>query len=618
MEQTLQTLKQALHLQRQGKLQDAERFYRRVLDQDADNVPGLNLLGALCLNTGRHKEAVRLIKRALAIKPDDPQALANLALGLKETGEIDAAIRSLEHSISLKGDNAFALDSLGNLLLESGRAKEAVTQYKKALQLNSGSVDCLCNLSSALNTLKQHHQALLTVRRALQLDDKNPQAHKYLADTYRAQSRFDDAIEHYSIALQLKADYYEAMLKLAHTQREAENPEASMAILGKLIGLQPSNHKALNAMGLLQEQLGEGEEAANYFKQSISIAPDVAISHYQLSQIKSRESTDEEIAAMESLLSDQTLSGEDKALLSFGLAPAYEQKERYGDAFYSWAKGNAIKASTSPYNETQTDTFYRSVAKDSYTALQRLGPKPGSEDKRPLFIMGMPRSGNTLTGQILSSHSRISNLGEMSFAYDMAEKLEELTGQKYPEGLENLTWEHCKQLGGMFAARVPEKFSNQSYIIDNTPLNFQHLGLISLALPQAKFIHCHRDPIDTCFSIFKIPFGNNQSYAHDLASLGKHYGSYLVLMQEWKHLLGDRILDVSYEETVSDIEGQSRRILEFLGLPFEETVLDFHESKDLVRTPSTSQVRKPIYKSAVQAWKRYEEYLGPLIENLPA
>ena len=302
--------------------------------------------------------------------------------------------------------------------------------------------------------------------------------------------------------------------------------------------------------------------------------------------------------------------------MAFALAPAYQQKERYDDAFNSWSEGNAIKARKSPYNETEKDSFYQSVARHSSAALERLGPGSGTPDKRPLFIMGMPRSGNTLTGQILSSHSKVSSLGEVSFAYDLAEKIEQLTGQKYPEGLDKLSPEQCRKLGESFSSRIPEKYSNQAYVIDNTPLNFQHLGLLSLVLPNAKFILCHRDPVDTCWSMFKIPFGDNQSYAHDLRSLGKHYCSYRALMGEWSKLLEGKILNVSYEETVEDIEKQSRRIFDFLGLPFEESVLSFHESKDLVRTPSTSQVRKPIYKNAVEAWKKYEDHLGPLIDSL--
>jgi tetratricopeptide (TPR) repeat protein len=612
----LQTLKQAFQMQKQGNLPEAERLYRQVLDQEVDNIHALNLLGVLCVNSDRSEEAIKLIKRALRIRPDDPQALANLALALKNTGRIDEAIGCLEQSLTLKADNAAALNSLGSLLLDSGKTEEAITQYKKALMLDQGFVDCLCNLASALNKVKQHEKALMSIQKALSLDPQKPQAHHNLADIYRAQSRFDEAIEHYNIALKLNPDYFEAMLNLARTYREAEKPETAKTILEQLVKLQPDNAEAFNALGLLQEQLGEPADAANYFKKSIAIAPGIANSHYQLAQIQGRKSTDDEISAIEELIVQKTINDQDKVLLSFALARGYEQKERFDDAFDAWAQGNAIKAKKSPYDNAGKNQFYQSLVKHASVALRFLGSSAGSADTQPLFVMGMPRSGNTLTGQILSSHSAISSLGELSFAHDIADKIEAMSGQKYPEGLERLALAHCKQLGDMFKTRVPEKYSDSTYVIDNTPLNFQHIGLLSLVLPKAKFILCHRDPIDTCFSMFKLPFGDNQSYAHGLISLAEHYNSYRVLMNSWQSLFPGRILEVSYEETVDDVERQARRMLDFLGLPFEQSVLNFHESKNLVRTPSTSQVRKPIYKEAVHAWKRYEKQLAPLIEAL--
>jgi len=612
----LQTLKQAHQLQQQGKLREAEKLYRFVLNREPDNLHALNLLGVLCVNSGRPEEAVTLIRRALSIQPGDSRALVNLALGLKDLGQASEARRCLKRSLSIDSDNAFALNCLGSLLLEAGKPEEAIAQYKKAVRLNPEYVDCWCNLAAAFTRLKEHEHALLAIRQALKLNARLPQAHHNLAQIYREQSRFDKAIQHYKIALQEDPDFLEAMLNLARTYREAENPEASKATLETLIARQTDNPEVFNAMGLLQEQLGDPGQAAHFFSRAISIAPDLAVSHYQLAQIKGRQILDEEITSMERLLNQKTTTDEDKSILKFALAGGYEQKGRFQDAFDAWADGNAIKAAKSPYNEEEKSRFYRSVVKSSTSALQRLSGASGLRDNRPLFILGMPRSGNTLTGQILSSHSAICSLGELSLAHDMAEKIENLTGQKYPGGLEKLSAEQCKELGQAFHFRVPAKLLDYSYVIDNTPLNFQHIGLLSLVLPGAKFIHCHRNPVDTCFSMFKIPFGDNQSYAHDLISLGKHYTSYRILMDEWKRLLPGRILDVCYEETVEYPEKQSRRMLEFLGLPFEESVLKFYQSKSLVRTPSTSQVRKPIYKDAIHAWKRYEQQLQPLIESL--
>jgi hypothetical protein len=153
-------------------------------------------------------------------------------------------------------------------------------------------------------------------------------------------------------------------------------------------------------------------------------------------------------------------------------------------------------------------------------------------------------------------------------------------------------------------------------VVDKTPLNFQYIGLLALALPKACFIHCFRDPVQNCFSIHKIPFDKKQAYAHDLAALGMYYKRYWALMKRWKALFPERILDVRYEDTVADIEGQGRRILGFLDLPFEASILDFHKSDRLVKTPSASQVRQPVYTDALQSWKKYEKHLGPLIEQL--
>jgi hypothetical protein len=165
-------------------------------------------------------------------------------------------------------------------------------------------------------------------------------------------------------------------------------------------------------------------------------------------------------------------------------------------------------------------------------------------------------------------------------------------------------------------ARHSEENLAARYVVDKTPLNFQYIGLLGLALPEAKFIHCHRDPIANCFSIHRMPFDEKQTYAHSLEALGRYYTRYWRFMRSWHELFPSRILDMRYEDTVADIETQSRRMLDFLDLPFEEGVLDYHKNKRLVKTPSASQVRQPIYKDRLAAWKKYEKYLGPLIENI--
>jgi hypothetical protein len=228
----------------------------------------------------------------------------------------------------------------------------------------------------------------------------------------------------------------------------------------------------------------------------------------------------------------------------------------------------------------------------------------------------MPRSGTSLTEQILASHSEVAGAGELSYAYDMAHRIRDITQQAFPDNMKLLSAQQLLELGEYYLSRhKPDNLAHR-YVVDKTPLNFQYIGLLGLALPGAKFIHCHRDPVQNCFSIHKMPFDKKQAYAHSQEALGLYYNRYWKLMQRWKAQFPGRILDVRYEDTVAYIETQGRRMLDFLDLPFEESVLDFYKTKRLVKTPSASQVRQPIYGDAVQAWRKYEQHLGPLIEAL--
>jgi len=306
----------------------------------------------------------------------------------------------------------------------------------------------------------------------------------------------------------------------------------------------------------------------------------------------------------------------DRMFMAFGLARAYEQRKQYDKAFEYLEMGNRVKAEMQPYDDADTGKFVDSLADCAEAVAARLGLEAGCPDPRPVFILGMPRSGTSLTEQILASHSEVAGAGELSYAYDMAHRIRDITQQAFPDNMKLLSAQQLLELGEYYLSRhKPDNLAHR-YVVDKTPLNFQYIGLLGLALPGAKFIHCHRDPVQNCFSIHKMPFDKKQAYAHSQEALGLYYNRYWKLMQRWKAQFPGRILDVRYEDTVADIETQGRRMLDFLDLPFEESVLDFYKTKRLVKTPSASQVRQPIYGDAVQAWRKYEQHLGPLIEAL--
>jgi tetratricopeptide (TPR) repeat protein len=369
-------------------------------------------------------------------------------------------------------------------------------------------------------------------------------------------------------------------------------------------------------LGVLEEQMGRPEKAASFFQRAIDSAPGMAIAHYYLSQIRGRRTTDEEFAAMRKIWEGHESTPNDRMFLAFGLARALEQRGDYGAAFEFISHGNRIKAEMQPYDDADAAQFMEALADCAESLRTRLGDRAGFEDGRPVFVLGMPRSGTSLTEQVLSSHSQVIGAGELSFAYDMAHRVRDLTGKAFPGNLAELSGEQLKELGAYYMGRHREEHLLGRHVVDKTPLNFQYVGLLGLALPGAKFIHCHRDPVQNCFSIHKMPFDKRQAYAHSLTALGQYYRRYQNLMDRWKALFPGRILDVCYEDTVADIEAQGRGILDFLGLPFEENILDFHKTRRLVKTPSASQVREPIYRDALASWRKYETQLAPLIDAL--
>ena len=319
---------------------------------------------------------------------------------------------------------------------------------------------------------------------------------------------------------------------------------------------------------------------------------------------------------MRALWDREEQSNDAKMHLAYGLYRICEQRKQYDTAFEYLAAGNKLKARNSTYKDADVAEYLDGSVVGVRDVVERLQGGGGNSSTQPVFVLGMPRSGTSLTEQILASHSEIIGAGEVSFAFDTIHRIKELIGKPYPLNLLDIEPDQLTELGDYYLSRHNTDNLRKTYVIDKSPLNFQYLGLLALALPNARFIHCHRDPVANCFAIHRIPFDKRQSYAHDLAALGQYYTRYQRLMQSWHELFPGRILDVCYEDTVDNIETQSHRLLEFLKLPFEKDVLSFYATKRVVKTPSASQVREPIYKSSVAAWKKYEKHLGPLIENL--
>ncbi|WP_298634031.1 sulfotransferase family protein [uncultured Umboniibacter sp.] len=608
-------LKAGLKAQQLGQVDQAIKLFKKVLNKDASNVPALNLLGVAELGQGRAESAAKNIEKALRYREADPQAHGNIGLAYRELGQAELAEQHFKRSLSLNGRNPVVLNNLANLLTELQRPGEAIPLFDRALAEAPQYAEAWTNLGSALLMTGQHKEAAIACDRALRLDANIAQALNTRAEIARHFANFNQAILDYRAAIKIHPHYTDAHINLANVLRESEQPKQAQLVLEKVLEFSPNNPQALTSLGVLAEQLGDLTLAAEYFLRAIDEAPNNVMSHYQLAQLKGRRSSLEEIEEMKRLWNLDGIPEQERMHLGFGLFKALEQQGEYDEAFSFLAAGNKINAQHNPYDDVQAERYLDSLLSES--AACSVNVEDSLKDSPQLvFVLGMPRSGTTLTEQILASHSDVFGAGEVSYAYDVARDVENLTGATYPAGVQSLKADQLSSLAKAYLVRFSEEALANKVIVDKTPLNFQYIGLLARIFPSAKFINCIREPMDNCFSIFKLPFGDSQSYAHSLQSLGQYYRRYEHLMAGWQQQFPGRVYACEYEATVADLETQAKHLLDFIDLEFEAEVLDFHASKRLVRTPSASQVRQPIYQSSVAAWKRYSEQLAPLKQAL--
>ncbi len=612
-EQTLRVLETAYRQQQSGQLAEAEAQYRNVLRRHPTNVHALNLLGAICVNSGRAQEGAPLIEAALR-QSDDDQAYANLGLAYQQLDRFEEARVALAQAITRNPANPIVHNNLGNVLLALERPQEAIGAFRQALSLHADYAECLSNLAGALAQVDQLVPALAAADRAIALGPNAAQAHNNRGEVLFRQARFDEAVVSYRRAVDLDDQYHAAKINLSAGLKETGDVEGARELLLQVIKDDPDNPRAYNNLGVLLEQLGQGEAAAAAFREAIARSPNYANAYYQLAQLRGQGLSDAEVDQVRTLLADPSLGDKQVMPLSFALACACNTRKDYARTFKHLSRAQALKADENPYDDGRIATYYARVMEVFATPLGPL--EPSTLAPQPVFVLGMPRSGTSLVEQVLSSHPAVCGAGELSFMEDLVAEAKRSTGHPYPECCQHLSGGQRDELGQMYLQRLAQRGEGASMVIDKTPMNFQYIGLISAVLPQARFVHCTRHPVANCWSIFRLPFEKSHAYAHSLDALGRYYRRYRELMQHWAHYAGERMIELPYEAMIDDLPAQSERLLAFVGLPFDPRVLKFHQTDRIVKTPSASQVRAPIYRSSLESWKHYAPFLGPLLAHL--
>jgi tetratricopeptide (TPR) repeat protein len=608
----------ALRHHQAGRLNDAERLYRQVLAVDPRHADSLHLLGVIAHQIGRHDLAVELISKAIAINAKDASYHSNLGLAHEAQGKLDEAVACYRQALVLKPVFAEAHNNLGIALRKQGRLNEAIACFRRALDLKPNYAEAHGHMGFALQGQGRLDEAVACYRQALVLKPDFAEAHNNLGNALQEQGKLDEAEACFRQALVLNPDFAAAHNNLGAALMAQGELDEAVACYRQALVLKPDFAEAHNNMGNVLRSLGRLKEARDYFEKAIRLAPKNPVFYFSLAASKQFAAGDPHLAAMQELAQDiGRLNAEQQIYLHFGLGKALADVKQHEQAFHYLLQGNALKRQQIAYDEAATLEFFQRIQTVFTPELMRSKQGPGNPSTVPVFILGMPRSGTTLVEQILASHPKIFGAGERDDFKKAVIRLSDRKRVSFPELVSTVSDEDLRQLGTSYLDVIRATAPEALRITDKMLLNFHYIGLIHLALPHARIIHTRRDPIDTCLSCFSTLFTANQPFSYDLAELGRYYRAYEALMQHWRNVLPNGVmLEVQYEQVVDDLEGQARRLVAHCGLDWDDACLAFHKTQRPVWTASVTQVRQPIYKSAVGRWRVYERFLGPLTKAL--
>ena len=579
-------------------------------------------LGIVQKNLGLFNEAAASYHRALKLNPKYAEAYDNLGNVLKELGQSNEAVASFRKALSIKPHLAMTHNNLGSTLKDMGKLDEAVACYRRAISFNPKYVEGYNNLGNALKDFGQLDKAIDCYRHAISINPQLAATHNNLGSALKDQRQLDASIECFRTALKLKPDYAEAYNNLGNVHKELRHFDKARESYLKALEINPKLHETMVGMGYLCVINGETSDAEKMVTQALSINPDSLEANILLANIKKSQAGNGNLEALlkiEKNIQDGTCSVPDKSNISlqFALGKCLSDQGEHNRAFPHFLEGCRLKRATFEYDATQmTQHFDEIIRTFDQTTLNRL--KESSNHSRvPIFVLGMPRSGTTLTEQILASHPDVFGAGELPNMEKITQRsVSGVSG--FPGNILALDQEALTEWPNDYLSEIRQLAPDTQHITDKLPGNFKFIGLIHAVLPNAKIIHVNRNPVDTCLSCFSQLFSHGMLLqTYDLRELGKYYADYVRLMDHWRTLLpAGSFLDVKYEDIVADQEFQARRIIDYCDLEWNDACIDFHKLKRSVNTASMNQVRQPIYKSSVERWRSYEKHLKPLLDIL--
>ncbi len=575
---------QAYELYKSGDNAQAEAACVKWLEQSPQDIPAMRLLGTIARETDRPEKAVEALGFALQLDPNNPYIAGELAASLVLANRISEATPLLEALVKQLPEHAISHYWLGRAYLGQFLGTKAAQCFRQAYELAPENDNILHMIGVAFLSAGRGRDAEPWLRQFAKKNANSSIAVFDLSISLQQQVRLDEAAVLYQRAIELDPDNAPAIAALARFHRNYNRYDEALTLITEAL-----------------DRLGPHPALAAVY-----------------SRLCDREGkVDEGIRVIRGILDDSdALTPQRSVGLFFGLGRLEEREGNYDQAWDAFTRGNQLFPSL--YQPQQQELLTEEL-KNTFNAWSlSTMPKATIPTDKPVFVVGMPRSGTTLVEQILSSHPECFGAGELLTVSQMAGELSRRLGGRWPTAISNLTPDLANEFSSRYLELINSLAPDAKRVVDKLPHNFKYIGLMSALFPGARVIHCIRNPLDVCVSNYGTPLSPQHTWRPRLETLAHAYNQYRSIMEHWRADATIPILDVVYEDTVGDVERQARRIVDFVGLPWDDRCLKFYEHSRAVVTASTDQVRQPIYQTSKERWRRYENHIGPLIDGLKA
>ena len=652
-ESTIQDIRtRALALLKANRFNEARELFRNICDTDYQDDESWYLLGGINVYLGNYVESESCYRHVVNMKPERADAHDNLGAVLQQLGKHGEALQYHLHALKLNSNFHPAYYHIGNIYRAQGDRLKAEKYYLKALNINPKFTAAVNNLSYVLLEQNRYYEvldilepfnksgwmdpilALILGRafygigrfesaqqafdRVIHLKSDDAVAHFYLGELMRVKSDWLEAEKNYRNAIYYNPGLYQAKGQLAAVLDKQGKRDEAITILQELLDNRPASTQARALLSAIYEHRGNYQEAKNCLKPLLGVKsdidPNVALVFGRISHNPGDQ--EEAIKLLENALIKNIENNETEIQMHFTLAKLYDRVGVYQKAYKHFTIGNNLTICS--YDKNQAITDIQNTIEVYTREFMQNAPRSTVMTERPIFIVGMPRSGTSLVEQILTSHPDIAGAGELrtiqSLVFSLTDHMN--TGCVYPYWMRTIDQIALNRMAEIYIRELNTLSADAKRITDKMPHNFLHLGFIDLLLPRSRIIHCVRDARDTCLSCYFQNFGRRHLYSTDLRLLGKYYKSYRKLMDHWLEVIKLPLLEIRYEDLVTCQENTSRTLLDFCGLDWNKRCLKFYETERVVKTASYEQVRHPIYSSSVGRWKKYEQYINPLIDIL--